>query len=90
MDFEGSIALPFGFSEYLPYRRNDLTAIRDHKRHPLMCSQGYVMIRVDMRGSGDSDGFIYGEYEQQEMDDCMEIIEWIRKQEWCSGNVGMS
>ena len=75
-------------SEYLPYRRNDMTWIRDETRHPWMCSQGYVVIRVDMQGSGDSDGFLYDEYEQQEQDDCMEIIAWIREQPWSSGIVG--
>lgn len=46
------------------------------------------MIRVDMRGSGDSDGLCYGEYEPQEQDDSIEVIDWIRKQPWSSGNVG--
>ncbi|XP_028402708.1 uncharacterized protein LOC114525526 [Dendronephthya gigantea] len=75
--------------EYLPYRRNDRTSRRDEKRHPWMCSHGYVVIRVDMRGSGDSDGLYFGEYEPQEQDDCLEVIDWIRKQPWSSGNVGM-
>ncbi|CAB4040896.1 family hydrolase [Paramuricea clavata] len=66
-----------------------MTSMRDEKRHPWMCSHGYVMIRVDMRGSGDSDGLCYGEYEPQEQDDCIEVIDWIRKQPWSSGNVGM-
>ncbi len=74
--------------EYLPYRRNDLTSRRDEKRHSWMCSHGYVVIRVDIRGSGDSDGLCWGEYESQELDDCIEVIEWIRKQPWSSGNVG--
>ena len=38
--------------EYLPYRKNDYTAERDHLRHPWMASHGYVIMRVDMRGSG--------------------------------------
>ena len=75
-------------SEYLPYRRNDLTVIRDEKRHPWMCSHGYVIIRVDMRGTGDSDGLYFGEYEPQEQQDCLEVITWIRNQPWSSGNVG--
>lgn len=55
-----------------------------------MCAQGYVMIRVDMRGTGDSEGLYFDEYEQQEQDDCVEVIEWIRKQPWSSGAVGKS
>ena len=38
--------------EYLPYRKSDWTAERDHLRHPWTASHGYVVIRVDMRGSG--------------------------------------
>ena len=38
--------------EYLPYRKNDYTAERDQLRHPWMASHGYVIMRVDMRGSG--------------------------------------
>ena len=58
------------------------------KRHPWMCSHGYVVLRVDLRGTGDSDGLCYGEYEPQELNDCIEVIDWIRKQPWSSGNVG--
>ena len=42
-----------------------------------------------MRGSGDSDGVLLGEYLKQEQDDALEIIDWITAQPWCSGRVGM-
>ena len=60
--------------EYLPYRKSDYTAPRDHLRHPWLCSHGYVVIRADMRGSGDSTGLYFDEYALQEQDDCVEII----------------
>ena len=41
-----------------------------------------------MRGSGDSEGYCYDEYEVQEQEDCWDVISWISQQEWCSGNVG--
>ena len=41
-----------------------------------------------MRGSGDSEGFYYDEYEKQEQDDCCDVIGWISQQAWCTGNVG--
>ena len=43
-----------------------------------------------MRGSGDSEGFYYDEYEKQEQDDCCDVINWISQQKWCTGNVGKS
>ena len=63
-----------GVLEYLPYRKGDYTAPRDHLRHPWLASHGYVVIRADMRGSGDSTGFIDDEYDIQEQNDAVEII----------------
>ena len=74
--------------EFLPYRRIDWTAQRDEKTHSYFCSHGYVCVRVDMRGSGDSEGYYYDEYEKQEQEDCCDVINWISCQDWCTGNVG--
>ncbi len=75
--------------EYIPYRKNDGTRTRDEPMHGYFSGHGYVCVRVDMRGSGESDGFLYDEYLKQEQDDALEVIEWIAKQQWCDGNVGM-
>ncbi|MEL6172407.1 MAG: CocE/NonD family hydrolase, partial [Pseudomonadota bacterium] len=75
--------------EFLPYRRMDGTAERDALTHPYFAGHGYACIRVDMRGSGDSDGVLTGEYLSQEQDDAVTIIAWLAQQEWCDGNVGM-
>ncbi|MCP4335497.1 MAG: CocE/NonD family hydrolase, partial [Gammaproteobacteria bacterium] len=75
--------------EYLPYRRQDGTADRDALTHPYFAGHGYACVRVDMRGSGDSDGVLLGEYLKQEQDDALEIIDWITTQSWCAGTVGM-
>ncbi len=44
--------------EYIPYRKNDFTALRDSIRHPYFAGHGYASIRVDLRGSGDSEGIL--------------------------------
>lgn len=75
--------------EYLPYRKRDGTCARDALTHPYFASHGYVAIRVDMRGNGDSEGVMLDEYTQQELDDAVEVIHWLAAQPWCSGNVGM-
>jgi len=75
--------------EYIPYRRRDNTASRDFLMHTYFAEKGYASVRVDIRGSGDSDGVLTDEYLQEELDDGVEVINWISKQEWCSGNVGM-
>ena len=75
--------------EYLPYRKRDGTATRDALTHPYLAGHGYVCVRVDMRGNGESDGVMLDEYVAQEQDDALEIIDWISAQPWCDGSVGM-
>ncbi|HCH31771.1 MAG TPA: peptidase S15 [Oceanospirillaceae bacterium] len=75
--------------EYIPYRKRDGTAIRDEQMHPYWAGFGYAAVRVDMRGCGESTGLMLDEYLQQELDDAVEVIEWLASQPWCTGNVGM-
>ncbi len=75
--------------EYLPYRKDDGTVIRDRVIHEYFAGHGYASIRVDMRGSGDSDGLLLDEYLPQEQQDALEVIAWIASQPWCTGKVGM-
>ena len=75
--------------EYIPYRKRDYMRRRDESMHPWFASHGYAAVRVDMRGSGESDGIMHDEYIRQEQDDALEVIAWIAEQPWCSGNVGM-
>ena len=75
--------------EYLPYRKDDGTAVADAQRHPYFAGCGYAAVRVDLRGTGDSDGLLRGEYLQQEQDDALEVLAWLADQPWCTGDVGM-
>ena len=75
--------------EYIPYRKNDRTAWRDSLMHPYFAGHGFASVRVDLRGSGDSDGVLEDEYLQQELDDGVEVLRWIGEQTWCNGRVGM-
>ncbi|MEQ1955423.1 CocE/NonD family hydrolase [Mesorhizobium yinganensis] len=75
--------------EYLPYRKRDGTVERDALTHPYFAGHGYACVRVDMRGTGDSEGICKGEYLKQEQDDCLAVIDWLAEQCWCSGAVGM-
>jgi putative CocE/NonD family hydrolase len=75
--------------EYLPYRKNDGTARRDMLRHPYLAGHGYASVRVDMRGSGDSDGLLLDEYLAQEQDDALEVLAWLAAQPWCTGDIGI-
>jgi putative CocE/NonD family hydrolase len=75
--------------EYLPYRLSDGTAHRDSQIHGYFAGHGYAAVRVDMRGSGNSDGILLDEYLPQEQEDGCEVIEWLARQPWCTGAVGM-
>lgn len=75
--------------EYIPYRKNDHKAVRDHQIHGFFARHGYAGVRVDLRGSGNSEGILRDEYLQQELDDGLEILRWIAAQPWCSGKVGL-
>ncbi len=75
--------------EYIPYRKNDGTALRDSIYHPYFAGNGYAAIRVDMRGSGDSEGIMKDEYLTQELEDALSVIKWLAVQPWCNGKVGM-
>lgn len=75
--------------EYIPYRKTDGTRTRDEPMHGYFSGNGYAVVRVDMRGSGESDGLLKDEYIKQEQDDALEVIDWISNQPWCDGNVGM-
>ncbi len=75
--------------EYLPYHRRDGTSRRDDAIYPGFAAAGYVGVRVDLRGSGDSEGIFEDEYAPQELADAVEIIAWIAAQPWCNGSVGM-
>lgn len=75
--------------EYIPYRKRDMTRARDATMHPYVAARGYACLRVDLRGSGDSDGVLTDEYLQRELDDGVEVLNWIAAQPWCTGSVGM-
>jgi putative CocE/NonD family hydrolase len=75
--------------EYIPYRKRDGTRGRDEPMHSYFAAHGYASVRVDIRGSGDSDGRLDDEYLKLEQDDALETIAWIAAQDWCDGAVAI-
>ncbi|MGM0586698.1 MAG: CocE/NonD family hydrolase [Pseudomonadota bacterium] len=72
--------------EYLPYRKRDMTAERDVQMHPYWAGHGYAGVRVDIRGSGESEGVLTDEYLPGELEDGLEILKWLEAQPWCTGD----
>jgi putative CocE/NonD family hydrolase len=52
-------------------------------------SRGYVHVIADVRGCGDSEGEHVGMCGKTDGQDGYDLIEWIARQPWCDGNVGM-
>src|SRR5262245_34418091 len=75
--------------EYLPYGKREGTRERDEPMHRYFAGHGYAAVRVDLRGTGDSEGLLFDEYLEQELVDGCEVIAWIASQPWCDGEVGM-
>ncbi|MBQ1125252.1 CocE/NonD family hydrolase [Streptomyces sp. B15] len=75
--------------EFIPYRKRDLTALRDSINHPYLAGHGYACVRADLRGSGDSEGLLADEYLEQEFEDGEDILAWMAEQPWCNGRTGM-
>ena len=76
--------------DFLPYRQGDLMAARDAAIYPHFAARGYACARVDLRGTGNSEGIILDEYTPQELQDGCDVIAWLAAQPWCDGNVGMT
>lgn len=75
--------------EYVPYRKDDDTLVQDTLRHAYFAQHGYASVRVDLRGSGSSEGALADEYLPLEQTDALEVIEWLASRPWCTGAVGM-
>ncbi|PLL10649.1 peptidase S15 [Tabrizicola sp. TH137] len=85
---EGAGKVPL-ILEYLPYRKRDGTRARDEKMHRYLARHGYACLRLDIRGTGDSEGIITDEYSVQEQEDGVAAIDWLSRQDWCDGQVAM-
>ena len=75
--------------EYLPYRKDDGTLVRDQRQHDYLAGMGFACVRVDARGTGDSEGILEGEYLEEELADGEFLVDWIRDQDWCNGRVAI-
>lgn len=73
--------------EYIPYRKDEVApGTRFYGELP---RHAYVVARVDIRGTGASEGVNVDEYVLQEQLDGYDAIEWLAQQPWCDGHVNM-
>ncbi|HET9435850.1 MAG TPA: CocE/NonD family hydrolase, partial [Candidatus Limnocylindrales bacterium] len=71
--------------ELIPYRKDDWRANADEARGRYLARRGYVLCRVDVRGTGRSDGVALDEYTADETRDGYDGVEWLAAQPWCNG-----
>lgn len=74
--------------EHIPYRKDDLHAVDDRRFGVRFASEGFAYVRLDVRGTGGSEGVALDEYSEREQRDGVEAVAWIAGQEWCTGDVG--
>ncbi len=74
--------------EALPYRKDDDTA-GYQVEYERLAAAGYVVCRVDLRGTGSSEGIAEDEYPAVERTDMLTVIDWLATQAWSTGAVGM-
>jgi predicted acyl esterase/amino acid transporter len=76
--------------EYLPYRKDDSFYQRDYPLYSWFVRHGFIMAKVDIRGTGSSEGHLPDrEYSEQEMRDAGAIIDQLSRLPGSNGNVGL-
>ena len=76
-------------SSTCPYRKVEDRG-RNHALYSYFVRRGYAVARVDIRGTGSSEGrLVAHEYSEQEQRDAETVIDWLSKQPFSSGRVGM-
>ena len=69
-----------------PETGEPLPSLRD--RDSLFLNNGYILVKVDARGTGASYGRRPGEYTPTEVRDAAYIVDWVVSQDWSDGSVG--
>ena len=75
--------------EMIPYGKDNWRRNADVARGTYLARRGYVLCRVDVRGTGSSGGIALDEYTEAETRDGYDAVEWLAAQPWCDGAVGM-
>lgn len=76
--------------EILPYRKDEAFHIVDYPTYAYCAQRGYIMVKVDIRGTGGSQGQIPDrEYSDHELADAEEIIAQLAAMPESNGNVAM-
>ncbi len=75
--------------ESVPYRKDDAFHSTDWRTYAYLAQEGFAGVRIDIRGTGASQGVITDEYAMQEQLDTLEVFRWVESQPWSTGKIGM-
>lgn len=54
-----------------------------------LVQSGYTQVVIDVRGTGNSQG-VWQVFADREQKDTVEVLDWVRKQQWTNGRMGMA
>ena len=74
---------------FYPYHKDDFIGAMNEAPRRYFAARGYACLLVDFRGLGGSSGVAWPAMDEREGRDGAAAIEWIARQPWCDGNVGM-
>jgi len=74
---------------FYPYHKDDMIGASFEESRRYFAERGYAHLLIDFRGLGGSDGVACEAMHRQEGIDGAQACEWIARQKWCDGNVGM-
>ncbi|HUA35613.1 MAG TPA: CocE/NonD family hydrolase [Candidatus Binataceae bacterium] len=74
---------------FYPYHKDDFIGAMNEAPRRYFAARGYAHLLIDFRGLGGSSGVAWDAMERGEGRDGAEAVEWIARQPWCDGNVGM-
>jgi predicted acyl esterase len=74
----------------VPYRKDDLFYAGDYGMYCYLAERGIACARIDIRGTGGSDGVeVDREYSDAELNDLEACIGKMAALPWCNGSIGM-
>ena len=74
---------------YTPYHKDDMIFSGGSEEAIEFAERGYVYVFLDMRGTGGSEGAYPHPMRMQLWEDGYDAVEWLSRQPWCDGNLGM-
>ena len=74
---------------FYPYHKDDMIGAMNEVPRRYFAENGYACLLIDFRGLGGSSGVAWEAMDRREGIDGAEAVEWIARQKWCDGNVGM-